>query len=428
MTRALNGPVGRLITVLLFVILVVAIFLFLLSGTGVRLPLVQPERYQLTAELKDADNLVFASQVQIAGVPVGDVRSVERHGDRARVVFALDDSIAPLHEGATVRLGARSLVEESYLDITDGTGAEMPDGATLPDSAIHPSTQVHDVLRSLDDKTRQDLGGALRKLEPATKGTHEDTSAVLAGLGNLGREGATALDAVAAQSEDLKSLSRNLTTVLDSLDTGEGQIASLVTDAQRLTTATADRQDALAASVDRLPGVLDSARQGSAGITDISNALAPVAKNLRSAAPFVDTALRQLPDTTNDLRGLLPHLSGVLHRAPATLERVPTLGEDARAVVEPARTVLADLNPALGFLSPYGPDFAGFLANFNSVLQYTDEKGAHYLRLMPTVDERAQTPAPIQVTGYDNPYPAPGAGSLPGPFTGEYPRVERAPR
>jgi phospholipid/cholesterol/gamma-HCH transport system substrate-binding protein len=343
-------------------------------------------------------------------------------------VFSLDPAVAPLHEGVKIRLGARSLVEESYLDITDGDGTEIGDGTTLPGEAVQPSVQIHDVLRSLDDPTREELGGLLRALDPATAGTQEQVSATLTGLGDIGREGATAIDALAAQSEQLKSLSRNLTTVLDALDTGEGRVASLVSDAQRLTAATADRQEALADSVRRLPGVLDSARNGADGINRIATALGPVAADLRSAAPFLDSALVQLPDTTNDLRGLLPHMSGVLDRAPATLERVPTLGEDVRAVVEPARTMLADLNPMLGYLGPYGRDFAGYLANFNAVLQYTDEKGAHYLRLIPVLDERAQTPAPIQVTGYDNPYPAPGAGSLPGPFTGQYPRVERAPR
>jgi phospholipid/cholesterol/gamma-HCH transport system substrate-binding protein len=423
-----TGPLGRLLTVLAFLGLSLGVFLFLFSGTGVHIPLIQPAQYQLTAEFADADNLVQASRVEMAGVPVGDVRSVVRRNGLATVVFAVDSDNAPLHQGATIRLGARSLVEESYLDITDGAGPVLADGTVLPSAAVRPSVQLDDVIGSLDPATRAAASSLIRELRPATVGTQPDVAATLSGLGDLGRNGATALDAIAAQSRDLQSLSVNLTTLLGALDTGEGQIAGLVTDAQRLTAATSSRQEAVADTMRRLPGVLDRTTASADGVTRIADALAPVAANLKDASPFLSTALTQLPGTTADLRGLLPSLSGVLDRAPATLTRVPTLGGDVRAVVPPAQTMLADLNPALAYLSPYGRDFAGYLANFNSVLQYTDEKGAHYIRLLPVVDERAQSPVPLQITGYSNPYPAPGAGSLPGPFAGAYPRVERAPR
>ncbi len=80
----------------------------------------------------------------------------------------------------------------------------------------------------------------------------------------------------------------------------------------------------------------------------------------------------------------------------------------------------------LSYIKPYGPELAAYLANFNAVLQYTDESGAHYLRLIPLVNEKSvQTPVPFEVLTYTNPYPAPGTGAKPGPFSGPYPRVEQ---
>lgn len=432
MIRFFKGRRLRLLVGLGFMGIAIAMFLVVFNETGIRVPGLPNDEFDAVVVLQDADNMVLNDQVQIAGIQVGAVRSVERLDQGgARVLFSVNDEVAPLHEGVTIRIGSRSLVEETFLDIKDGKGPPLPNGSTIPPSQVTPNVQVHDVLRSLDEKTRSDMGQFLRALGPATQGTQPDTAALAEGLGNLGREGNTALDAIAAQSQDLRALSAQLPVVLRALDTGEGRIANLVTDADRLTGATSRRQGAVADTFRQLPGVLQSATTSADGLHQLSGALAPVASDLKEAAPFLRTALKELPDTTKDLRGLLPPLSGTLDRAPATLERVPPFDEELREVIDPARDMLADLNPALRFISPYGLDFAGFFVNFNSVLQYTDEKGQHHLRLAPIVNSNSlQTPfkTPQTPGNYFNPYPKPGAGPHPGPFTGAYPRVERAPR
>ncbi|MGH3469538.1 MAG: MlaD family protein, partial [Thermocrispum sp.] len=81
--------------------------------------------------------------------------------------------------------------------------------------------------------------------------------------------------------------------------------------------------------------------------------------------------------------------------------------------------------------SPYGPEFSTFFANYNSALQYTDEAGLHYIRLIPHVNEQSvQSPKRLDGTlgTYNNPFPEPGDGAFPGPFTGTYPHVERDPK
>ncbi|WP_250287115.1 MULTISPECIES: MlaD family protein [unclassified Frankia] len=426
--RALTGTLGRLVTVLLFLAGSLGILIFLFRGTGARIPLVEGGEYTSSAVFTDIDNLVKASRVQIAGVQVGQVREVTRRPDGLRVAFSLDKKAAPLHEGVSVRLGERSLVGEGYLDITDGDGRVLPSGSTIPAGAVKPSTQLRDVLASLDTDSRTELGALLRSLGQGTEGRQQDVSAALDGLGDIGREGHTALDAIAAQSEDLKALAQQTAVVLRALDTGQGQIAALVDNANRLTQATAGQQQAVEDVLRQTPGVLDSARTASGTLTKLAGALAPVASDLRTASPLLSEALQQLPDTTADLHGLLPPLSGALDLAPDTLTRVPTLGSDVRGAIPPAQTLLKDVNPMLSYIKPYGPELAAYLANFNAVLQYTDESGAHYLRLIPLVsDQSLQTPVPYHILTYTNPFPAPGTGAKPGPFTGPYPRVEQDP-
>lgn len=431
MSRVSNGLNNRSLVLVAFLATCGLAFAWLLGGTGIKRPFLDNGQYTASVVVDDVDNLVHASQVQVAGVKVGSVKSVKHVDGGAEVEFALTEDVAPLHDGVKIRVGERSLVGETYLEITDGGGEEIRSGAELPANAVVPSVQLRDVLSDLDPGTRKELGGLLRSLGEGTVGTGEDVDHLLEGLGNLGREGHTALDAIAAQSEDLTALARNTSAVLEALDAGQGDIATLVTEANELTGATAGQRDSIEATLRKTPGVLDSAREATGSLSELAFALDPVAADLRAAAPDLTTALRELPGTTNDLSAMLKPLSGVLDKAPATLTKVPRTSRDLSALVPKARVTLSDVNPMLAYIKPYGPELAAYFANFNAVLNYKDENGASYLRLTPLVNTHSPQ-LPISTNGllgnYTNAFPAPGTGATPGPFTGKYPRIERQGR
>ncbi|RHW28520.1 MCE family protein [Nocardioides immobilis] len=430
MKISMSSTSGRLAALMAFFGVCALIMYILFSGTGVRRPLVDDGEYTATVVMKDVDNLVKAGQVQIAGVKVGLVRSVRQLPDNGgvEVEFALDDDIAPLHEGAQVRLAERSLVGETYLDLTDGKGDELSAGTELPADAVVPSVQLTDVLASIDKDSRGELRSLVRSLGDSTAGTGDDIDALLSGLGDLGRQGHTALDAIAAQSEDIEELARQTSLLLRALDTGEGQIADLVASANEVTGATAGQREAIEDSLAQAPELLRTTLLASDGLTTLADALGPVARDLREAGPDLTTALEELPATTTDLHGMLAPLSRVFDQAPATLNRVPKLSDDLQAVIPTAQATLADLNPMLSYISPYGPELAAYFANFNAVLNYQDENGAYYLRLTPLFNTHSpQLPVSNNnlLGNYTNAFPAPGTGARPGPFTGRYPRVER---
>jgi phospholipid/cholesterol/gamma-HCH transport system substrate-binding protein len=431
MRSLISGSAGRTGALLVFFAGCALVMWTLFSGTGVRTPVVDAGEYEMEVVLDDVDNLVVAGRVQIAGVSVGEVRGVEEDPDGLRVTFSVDDDIAPLHEGVSVRLGERSLVGESYLDLVDGEGADMESGSTLPQSAVVPSVQLHDVLRSVDPDTRKELSSLIRSAGAATDGSARDLSQLTKGLGDLGRDGYTALDAIAAQSEDLRTLVGQTADLMRALDAGNGQIEELVSSANAITTATAGQSESVEQTLRMAPNVMGTARTASGSLRSLAGALAPVAIDLKQAAPGLTTALRELPATTRDLNGLLDPLSRTLDQAPGTLKRVPQFSQDVSDIVPTAQVTLSDLNPMLEYIKPYGPELSAYFANFNAVLNYEDENGANYLRLVPMINDYS-VQSPVQVGGlggilgtYTNAYPRPGTGATPGPFTGRYPRVER---
>jgi phospholipid/cholesterol/gamma-HCH transport system substrate-binding protein len=409
----------------------VAGFLFLWTQSGGSVPgLTESNDYRLTFTTDDIKNLAELGDVKIAGVRVGKVESTELAEGVARVELSIEEGVAPLHEGATVRIGVKSLVGSSYIDVVDGAGSPIESGSTLADRAVVPAVDVDELLSTLDAPTRKSLSAAVRSLGEATGGTTADLDALMTGLGRIGDQGHTAVDALAAQSKDLQALTREATLLLETLDTGQGQIAALVTDAQRLTAATAGKRDAVEETVRALPGLLSEVEVAAAKLRELSGPLAPIAADLREAAPDLNQALLTLPSTTDDLRGLLPSLDGTLDQAPATLSRVPAFGNDVQALVPDADKLLRDLDPMLGYLAPYGLDLGAMFANFGASFDTLAEDGIRPIRLTATAEGiRTYKGLPVELPpnplSWANPYPAPHTADEPAPFRGTYPRLER---
>lgn len=426
----ISGPVFRTATLVAFVVACVTFAGYLYAQAGGSLPGLDRTRgYTASFDVAEVVNLVPYADVQAAGVPVGKVAALNRISENTiRVVLTLDQVVAPLHQGATVQISEKSLAGQPAVKLVDGTGPALPDGTVLPASAVKPSVQLRDVLASLNKPSRDALGGVVRSLSQGTEDRAKDIAGLMSGLASVGAQGDSALAALAAQSRDLEQISVELSETFDALDTGQGQIAQLVSSADRLSSATAGQRPALEASMRRLPGVLDSASAASDGISDISHALSPVAADLRRAGPDLNDALDQLPEASAELRKLLPPLHSVLDRAPETLHRVPDFGEQARPVFPTAIDVLRDLNPVLRYLKPYGLDITQIFTNFGAAFHHYGDDGGSYVVLRPIFTAGSVRPNPAQLPApvlHSNPYPAPGGLRDLKPFTGTFPRVER---
>jgi phospholipid/cholesterol/gamma-HCH transport system substrate-binding protein len=424
------GPGFRTVTLLAFVLACLTFAGYLYAQAGGSLPgFGRAGRYTASFDTDNVVNLVTYSDVETAGVPVGKVAALSRVSNQViRVVMTLEDVVTPLHEGVTVQIGEKSLAGQPVVQLVDGTGPAIPDDSVLGAAAVKPAVQLRDVLASLDQPTRDAMGGMIRSLGQATDGRQHDVSALAEGLTAVGANGDTALDAIAAQSNDLAVISQQLRQVFEALDTGRGQIAQLVSTADQLSAATAGQRPALEASVQKLPGVLDSATTASAGISRISQALSPVAADVNVAGPELNDSLDQLPDTSVALRKLLPPLNSVLDDAPDTLRKLPTFGDQARELFPPTSDLLRDLDPMLRYLKPYGLDFAQFFANFGGAIHHYGDDGRAYLPLRATFKAGSVKPDPVKLPDAlttSNPYPAPGGLKDLRPFVGTYPRVQR---
>lgn len=360
---------------LLFVVVSLIFYAVFFVGAGGKLPPFTSTPYSVVFQSPINKNLVNQSTVTLNGVTVGHVigLNVVDGVAQVRVGFDTDPQVAPLHQGVHAAVKTKTLINETYVDVTDGTGPPLPDQTVLPKGNVTPPVDTDEVVRALPQSDRQDLGATLQSLDKVTRGNQSGISQTFGSLGEPTRYVPAALTALSRQETALRQLSSNTAKLLDALDTRQGQIADLVNDADTVTKVTAGSKDDLAAVISKLPPTLSAAQDASGDLSRLGGALQPVAQNLNDASGPLNDALHQLPGASKDLRGLLPALDETLTKLPPTLQRVPDFAGNVQDMVPNGRTFFGALNPILSYVKPCGPNVLPFFINFANGVARTQQ-------------------------------------------------------
>src|SRR5436190_1178525 len=154
---------GRLLFAVGFALSCFGLILFLWVAFGGPIPL-RPESYRITAYFPEATQLAQQADVRIGGVTVGKVESIslapadERVNgkDTTAAVLQIDPEFAPISNDAKAILRQKTLLGETYVELTSGT---EPDGHAAPvslGSAVASSDATSKDIESIPE------GGPLR--------------------------------------------------------------------------------------------------------------------------------------------------------------------------------------------------------------------------------------------------------------------------
>jgi len=95
--------------------------------------------YRLKAEFATAVNIHPKSPVRIAGVDVGKVSAVARHGKSGLVTMEIESKGLPIHSDATLKIRPRIFLEGNwFVEVQPGS----PSAKTLSSGATIPTTPV----------------------------------------------------------------------------------------------------------------------------------------------------------------------------------------------------------------------------------------------------------------------------------------------
>jgi phospholipid/cholesterol/gamma-HCH transport system substrate-binding protein len=414
-----SGAIGLALACLL----AAALFMFLLArfgGPSVRLS----EPYRVSAVVDDTRGLVSRSEVMVRGVRVGEVETVDADGDRARVTLALDARYAPLHRDTTVRVGAKTLFGESYVDLDPGTPAapEIASGAELPGHAVLPAAvDVDQALSAFGPETRSDLDAVIQTSGAGAAAGSERVSATLAEIARTTSELRGLVETLAGQEDTIADGVEDAGALASALAADERILRAIVADGRTALTALADRGGSLRAGSDELPRLIGAARTTLAGLRPLVIEARPLVGQLATAAPDLRSALAELPAAAGDADRLLARVPELERVATPFLADAEATLKLAAPVSGPLSDALRNAEPIAGFLSDRREAFAAWFSNTADLGSHRDAKG-YFARFF--VGFEPSTAFGLPGGNYrNNSYTGPGDAADPQPYSG-YPRLE----
>ena len=153
------------------------------------------------------------ADVRISGVPVGKVKKItpNKRTGRSDVVIQLQSRYAPLPSDARAILRQKTLLGETYVELTPGRNSAqpIPEGGALASTQVSETVELDEILRSFDPETRADFQQWMQTQAQAIGGRGQDLNDALGNLAPFAEDTATIVDVLNRQEEALSQLVAN---------------------------------------------------------------------------------------------------------------------------------------------------------------------------------------------------------------------------
>jgi phospholipid/cholesterol/gamma-HCH transport system substrate-binding protein len=406
--------VGRIVTMVGFALSCFGLLLFLWQSFGGAVPL-SPKGYRVKLSVQEATQLATQADVRISGVPVGKVVKLERDGGRTLATVEIEPRIAPLPADVRVILRQKTILGETFVEMTPGTkGApRLREGATLPARQAQSTVELDEVLQSLDAPSRQDLQAWLTGFAAATGGRAQNINDIAGTLPAVVQDGGDLLGTLAQQRRAVSQLVADAGTVFGTIGARDRATRQIITAGDSVLRTTASRQADLRATVRAVPPFLTALRGAAGPAAGLSEELTPSLRTLRPVARSLKGTVEGAARLGTQLSATARQLDPVIAAAETGL---PATGEVLRAtgpLLDRVSPLAGDLVPIAQFLEAYKADFTRSWAYAASATAATAASAGgrqvHYLRLiLPIWNELVAEYAKRGPTNRANPYPAPG--------------------
>ena len=382
----------QLLVIVGFALSCFGILLFLWVTFGGPTPF-KAKSYQVKVPFKEATQLAEQSDVRISGVNVGKVHGIELapNGRQALATVDIDDKYGPLPEGTRAILRTKTLLGETYIELTPGPndGPELADGGTLPEANVAESVQLDEIFRTFNPETRAAFQSWMQEAATAIQGEGQSLSYALGQFEPTFTEFDRLFRVLDTQRLAVGQLFRNGATTFRALRGREGQVASLIDSSNAVFQTTARRERDIEALFRAFPTFLDESRITVHRLKTFAENADPLMRQLVPAAEQLSPTLISISKLAPEAKGLFEGLGPVIDRAPTGFAAARKLFRDEfPPLLRALDPFLRNLNPVLTGLKLYRREFTAFFANlaatFGARLTVENTKGEHlrYLRTM----------------------------------------------
>jgi phospholipid/cholesterol/gamma-HCH transport system substrate-binding protein len=408
---------GRIITMVAFAGSCIGLLLFLWISFGGSTPLA-PEGYRITAEFNQAALLGSQADVRISGVNVGKVISVglDHRTGLTRAVMQIDNQYAPRPEDTRAILRAKTLIGETYVELTPGTrsGPKIPDGGSLPVGQVAPTVQLDQILSTFDPATRRAFSTWQQQQAIALTKRGQDLNSAIAQLYPF----ATNVDAVLAvlhrDSAATTTLLHDGGQVFSALAQSPAELQGFIRNSNAVFAATAARDTELAAAVRAFPPFLVETRATINRLARFAQTTKPLVDELRPGVRALNPALQASVTLAPELRDVMVNIGPL---TAASKEGFPAFERFLNLSVpflKRSKPYLGGIVPILDYINAYRREVAAFFANSTATTQATlpnipQTKNLHYVRISNPVNPEVLTTYQHRLgSNRGNPYLEPG--------------------
>jgi len=375
---------GRIAAMVIFALSCFGLLLFLWLAFGGPVPL-KPKGYRFQATFAEATQLAKEADVRISGVPVGKVKMIEpdKRSGRTLAVIEMQSRYAPVPSDAKAILRQKTLLGETYVELTPGTpdAKPVPENGTLAASQVAPTVELDEILRTFDPKTRKAFQTWMQAQATAIDGYGRDVNDALGNLAPFAEDAATLVDILNRQEGAVSRLVSNSGVVFGALTERQGQLRSLIRNSNRVFATTAARDRELQETFVALPTFADESRLTVRRLAEFSRDTNPLVTQLRPAARELSPTLIDLSALAPDLKKLFVELNPLIDASEAGFPAAQRVIRDARPLIAQIDPAAQQLVPLLDFLGLYKPELTAFFANVVAATQaFSPSNRVHYLR------------------------------------------------
>jgi phospholipid/cholesterol/gamma-HCH transport system substrate-binding protein len=405
--------IGRILVAVGFALSCFALLLFFWLAFGGPTPL-KPQSYRFTADFPEATTLALESDVRIAGVTVGHVKSLELSPDAnaTRAELEIEPEFAPISDDAKAILRQKTLLGEAYIELTPGTepgrqsgGAPValgaasgatdaeaerveaiPEGGHLASSRVQNATQIDEIFNALDEETRESFQRWQANAAVAIQDRGSDLNDSFGNLGPFLTDASEVLDILERQKVALRGVVRDTGETFEALTERDRELAGVITNSNDTFAALASEERALAETFQIFPTFQRETRATLERLDAFQANTRPLVRDLIPVARDISPTLRSVRRLSPPLRRLFRDLDALVKASKRGLPALRDFLGGLGPVFDNLDPFLANLNPVVRYLKAHGATVSDFLANptagiSGSLPEVPGQPGArHFLR------------------------------------------------
>jgi ABC-type transporter Mla subunit MlaD len=407
---------GRLAAMAGFALSCFGLLLFLWLAFGGPIPL-KPKGYRFHASFGEATQLAKEADVRISGVSVGKVKDITTTpGGRSLTVIQLDSRYAPLPKDARAILRQKTLLGETYVELTPGhrSSGYLPENGTLPASQVSDTVELDELLSTFDAKTREAFQEWLQGQAAGLQGQGKNLNSALGNLAPFAIDTNTLLRILKAQGTDVRGIVNGTGDVFNALTARDDQLASLIRNSNAVFQTTAQQDEDLQALFKALPTFEKESTETVKRLDAFARNTDPLVTQLRPFARELSPTLKELQGLAPDLNAFFRDLDPLVDASEKGLPAVQSFLDQLAPFLGELDAPLAQLNPVLSFVGQYPRELNAFFANVAAATQATAPSGdsppIHYLRTLNPITAENLAIYPRRLpTNRPNPYQHPNA-------------------